>query len=105
MNQPPTTDVHAAPVPDRESQEEPPREPASDGVDRSGPGRPPRLAEGIELLGEYEGSGFKEAPYLARRADGQTLQLTRLLYAVAESADGRRDFAAIAEAVSAELGR
>ena len=65
----------------------------------------PRLADGIELIGEYEGSGFKEAPYLARRADGQTLQLTRLLYVVAESADGKRDYAEIAEVVAAELGR
>jgi putative peptide zinc metalloprotease protein len=65
----------------------------------------PRLADGIELIGEYEGSGFKESPYLARRADGQTLQLTRLLYAVAESADGNRDYAAMAEVVAADLGR
>jgi putative peptide zinc metalloprotease protein len=65
----------------------------------------PRLAEGIELIGEYEGSGFKEAPYLARRADGQTLQLTRLLYTVAESADGSRDYAAMAEVVARAIGR
>src|SRR3954451_16182488 len=65
----------------------------------------PRRAEGIEMIGEYEGSGFKEAPYLARRADGQTLQLTALLYSVAAHADGRRDHAAIAAAVSEEIGR
>src|SRR3954470_10776556 len=65
----------------------------------------PRRAEGIEMIGEYEGSGFKEAPYLARRADGQTLQLTRLLYAVAASADGSRDHRAMAEVVAAEIGR
>ncbi len=65
----------------------------------------PRLAEGIEMIGEYEGSGFKEAPYIARRADGQTLQLTRLLYSVAESSDGQRDYAAVAEVVSEDLGR
>ena len=65
----------------------------------------PRRADGIELIGEYEDSGFKEAPYLARRSDGQTLQLTRLLYAVAEAADGQRDYAALAEAVTEALGR
>jgi putative peptide zinc metalloprotease protein len=65
----------------------------------------PRLAEGIEMIGEYEGSGFKEAPFIARRADGQTLQLTRLLYGVAESADGNRDYAAMADVVTASLGR
>lgn len=62
----------------------------------------PRPAEGIELIGEYEGSGFKQAPYLARRADGQTIQL---LYLVAEAADGERDAATMAEHVSAEYGR
>ena len=69
------------------------------------PARAPRLAEGIEMIGEYEGSGFKETPFLARRADGQTLQLTALLYSVAAHADGRRDEAAIATAVSEEIGR
>ena len=52
----------------------------------------PRLAEGIELIGEYEGSGFKEAPYIARRADGQVIQLTYLLHLVASAVDGRRGY-------------
>ena len=65
----------------------------------------PRLADGVEMIGEYEGSGFKETPYLARRADGQTLQLTKLLYSVAASADGQRDHAAMARAVSDDIGR
>jgi putative peptide zinc metalloprotease protein len=65
----------------------------------------PRLADGIELIGEYEDSGFKEPPYLARRADGQTLQLTRLLYTVAEAADGVRDYAAMAEVVTPAVRR
>jgi putative peptide zinc metalloprotease protein len=66
---------------------------------------PPRLAEGVELIGEYADSGFTEAPYVARRADGQTLQLTHLLYAVAQAADGRRDAAAIAEVATEAIGR
>src|SRR5438874_10559827 len=65
----------------------------------------PRLAEGLELLGEYRDSGFKEPPYLARRADGQVLQLPRLLYLVAENADGRRSYGQIAEAVTEQFGR
>src|SRR5437879_7653902 len=65
----------------------------------------PRLAEGLELLGEYKDSGFKEAPFLARRADGQVLQLPRLLYLVAENTDGRRNYAQIAETVTEALGR
>ena len=47
---------------------------------------PPKLAEGVELLGEYEDSGFKEPHYVARRADGQVIQLSRLLHVVAELA-------------------
>jgi putative peptide zinc metalloprotease protein len=68
-------------------------------------GSVPKLAEGIELMGEYKDSGFKEAPYLARRADGQVLQLPKLLYLVAESSDGSRDYSAIASEVSNKFGK
>lgn len=67
--------------------------------------RAPRLAKGVELVGEYQGSGFKEAPYVARRADGQTIQLSRLLYCVAEACDGRRTYDEIAAAASEKFGR
>src|SRR6478609_4005041 len=66
---------------------------------------PPALADGIQLLGETKGSGYKEAPSLVRRADGQTIQLTRLLYVVLEAIDGRRDLAAIAEQASDSYGK
>lgn len=65
----------------------------------------PRLAEGIELIGEFEGSGFKEPPLLARRADGQVVQLTRLLFLVAEACDGQRDAQAVADVASERYGR
>ena len=65
----------------------------------------PRLADGVELLGEYENSGFKETPYLAQRADGQVVQLSRLLYLVASEADGRLTAEQIAERVSRQFGR
>ncbi len=65
----------------------------------------PQLAPGIELFGEYQGSGFKETPYLARRADGQVIQLSRLLYLVAAQVDGRRSVEQIAARVSIEFGR
>jgi putative peptide zinc metalloprotease protein len=68
-------------------------------------GRAPKLADGIDLIGEYKGSGFKEAPYLARRADGQVIQLPRLLYMIAEKSDGQRPPQAIAEDVSRDFGR
>ena len=78
-----------------------PSKPSTNGAE----GLAPRLAEGIELLGEYRDSGFKQAPYLARRADGQVLQLPRLLYLVAENADGRRNYEQIAQAVTQGFGR
>jgi putative peptide zinc metalloprotease protein len=65
----------------------------------------PHPAEGLELIGGYEGSGFKEKPYLVRRADGQVIQLSRLLYLVAEAVDGERDFGEIADRVTREFGR
>src|SRR3954452_8226592 len=68
------------------------------------PGAAFALADGVELIGEYEGSGFKEPPHLARRADGQMIQLSRLLYLVAAACDGQRDHEAVAEAVTARYG-
>jgi putative peptide zinc metalloprotease protein len=65
----------------------------------------PKLAPGIELVGRYEGSGYKEDPYIARREDGQMIQLSQLLYLVAEAADGSRDLEAIAAQVTEGFGR
>jgi putative peptide zinc metalloprotease protein len=66
---------------------------------------PPRLAEGVELLGEFRNSGDSQPPSLVRRADGQVIQMSRLLYLVASRIDGSRDPAAIAELVSDDFGR
>ena len=65
----------------------------------------PRRARGVELLGLFEDSGFKEPPYLVRRGDGQVVQLAPLLYALAEEVDGRRDTAQIADALSERIQR
>jgi putative peptide zinc metalloprotease protein len=65
----------------------------------------PRLADGIDLIGEYEGSGFKEPHYLARRADGQVVQLSWLLFLVAKAVNGERDCAGIAESVNLAFER
>jgi putative peptide zinc metalloprotease protein len=65
----------------------------------------PRRADGVQLIGRSQGSGYREAPSLVRRADGQTLQLTPLLYLVLEAADGTRDVEEIARHVSAGSGR
>src|SRR3954466_11047733 len=72
---------------------------------RSGPSEKPKLARGIELIGKYEGSGFKEAPYIARRADGQVIQLAPLLYLIAELSDGTRTNEEIAAAASEAVKR
>ena len=79
--------------------------PALPPADAPGPAEAPRLAEGVELLGEYQDSGYSQPPSLVRRADGQVIQMSALLYRVACRIDGSRGPAAIAELVSGDLGR
>jgi putative peptide zinc metalloprotease protein len=69
------------------------------------PAEVPQLAAGVDLIGEYEASGYREPPCLVRRADGQTIQLTPLLYALLEQIDGRRDMASIGRALTEGAGR
>ena len=74
----------------------------------SAPSDPPRAlarAEGLELLGEVSGSGYKAGSRLARRADGQMVQLGPLMYGLLEEIDGRRDIQALAAAMCERLGR
>src|SRR4051794_21790464 len=71
----------------------------------SSPSEKPKLARGIDLIGKYEGSGFKEAPYIARREDGQVVQLAPLLYLIAELSDGQRTNEEIAAGVSEAIKR
>jgi putative peptide zinc metalloprotease protein len=66
---------------------------------------PPRLADGIELVGRYEDSGFKEAPYIARRSDGQMVQMPPMLYALAEVIDGKTAGAELAQRYSDRIER
>jgi putative peptide zinc metalloprotease protein len=47
-----------------------------------------------------EGSGFKDPPSLARRSDGQVVQMPELLYFIAEEIDGTRGYEEIAAAVT-----
>jgi putative peptide zinc metalloprotease protein len=65
----------------------------------------PSRADGVDLIGELVGSGYREPPALARRGDGQTFQLTPLLYLVLDTIDGHRSFDEVAERVSAAYGR
>src|SRR5438132_5876708 len=59
----------------------------------------PVLASDVTLLGELKGSGFRDSQWLAER-DGRFIQLSELLYRVAEHADGNRTLDEIAEAVT-----
>lgn len=65
----------------------------------------PVRAEGVQLIGQTQGSGYREPPALVRRADGQTLQLTGLLYLILEAIDGTRGLEEIAGHVTAGFGR
>lgn len=68
----------------------------------------PRLAEGLELLGPYRGSGCTETPYLLKRADGRMLEVSALLHlVVAALAGGDADESAevLARRVTTGLGK
>ncbi|MET1085700.1 MAG: hypothetical protein ABWY04_01040 [Arthrobacter sp.] len=69
------------------------------------PLRFPARADGVQLIGPSRGSGYREPPSLVRRADGQTLQLTPLLFAVLEAVDGSRTVEEVAEHASEASGR
>ncbi|MEY2469681.1 MAG: putative peptide zinc metalloprotease protein, partial [Actinomycetota bacterium] len=62
-------------------------------------------ADGLELVGEFQQSGYKDPPSIVRLASGQTVQLTELLYVVLSCIDGQRDLPALAEAVSEKIGK
>lgn len=64
----------------------------------------PALATGVELLGEYQGSGYRQAPYLVR-AGRLTLEVSPLLFQVCAALDARRSPDEVAEIVSRECGR
>lgn len=65
----------------------------------------PRLAPGVEPLGEYQGSGLAEASYLVRHPGGQVVHLSRLLHLVLSGIDGSRTVSEIAARVTAAFGR
>jgi putative peptide zinc metalloprotease protein len=63
----------------------------------------PTRADDLQLIGEQVGSGYRTPLALIRRGDGQTLQLTPLLYLVLDAVDGRRSPADIATTISQTL--
>jgi len=67
--------------------------------------RVPARAPGVELLGELRDSGYTTSRCVVRRADGQIIQVTPLLYSLLEAVDGRRDLAALADELSRTCGK
>ncbi|MEV6778750.1 hypothetical protein [Streptomyces syringium] len=68
----------------------------------------PALLAGMELVGEFEDSGYREPPHLVCRPDGQVVRLPALLYQVVRALDAlpaRERTAAVAEELSRETGR
>jgi putative peptide zinc metalloprotease protein len=65
----------------------------------------PARADDLLLLGTMVGSGYRTPPALVRRGDGQTLQLTPLLYQVLNAVDGRRSCAEVADVVRGVMRR
>jgi putative peptide zinc metalloprotease protein len=65
----------------------------------------PRLLEGVEPLGEYQGSGLTDATFLVRDPSGRVVQISRLLHLVLSQVDGCRSVGEIAARVSAAFGR
>jgi putative peptide zinc metalloprotease protein len=62
-------------------------------------------ADGVRLIGEMQGSGYRVPPALVRRGDGQTIQLTSLLYLTLEAVDGRRSVDEVAQEVTGRYGK
>ncbi len=85
---------------------EPPVSRAEAGTATQARTRPPLgRGEGVELLGDVHGCGYRDGACLVRRADGQMLQLGRLMYSLLECIDGQRDTRELGTALSARLER
>jgi putative peptide zinc metalloprotease protein len=81
------------------------RIPMGSGVAAPGPAVVPVLADGVELISESQGSGYRTPPALVRRADGQVIQLTQLLHLMLSVIDGQRTTGEIAGKVSMAYGK
>src|SRR5215207_678354 len=83
----------------------PGRIPVGSGVAAPGPAVVPVLADGVELISQSQGSGYRTPPALVRRADGQVVQLTQLLHLMVSAIDGQRTTGEIAAKVSTAYGK
>lgn len=93
------------------SKEGPQQGPSFDGWAAEDSGHPtetsfkPRLAHGVTLPGEFQGSGARESGYLLRRADGTMFLLSTIPFTLAEEIDGEKNLDDLAEALTRRLGR
>ncbi len=85
--------------------------PATDDAESTFEGQTPKsisagaIRPGVELVGRYRGSGRTTDRFLARRPDGQWVELTPLLFLVAAALDGSASREAIARTVSKQIDR
>src|SRR5437868_756234 len=72
------------------------------------PGQPrrapehPRLADGVRLVGAMKESAYVDPPWLIDREGVGYLQVSQLLYQIAEACDGRRSPEEIARHITEE---
>ena len=59
----------------------------------------------VELVGSFQGSGRTDETYLAKRSDGQWVQLSPLLWLTLSNLDGIRSSTQVADCVSAAWGQ
>ena len=66
---------------------------------------PPRLTNGVELVGDYQGSGLVEAAHLVRRPDGGIIAISPLLWGLLAGIDGTRTINDLSAWLSPRIGR
>ncbi|MFL5777355.1 MAG: hypothetical protein ACJ761_00300 [Chloroflexota bacterium] len=93
-----------APKPAAPAEGRAPAEAASASAPRDRAAHRPKLAAGVELVGEMVESAFSKPPWLISR-NGRFIQVSRLLYAVAERCDGEHGYDEIARLVSEDIKR
>src|SRR5687767_8818971 len=57
----------------------------------------PQLAPDVELAGQLEESAYEEPPWLLERKESGYVQVTELLYRIAERCDGEHTYEQIAQ--------
>src|SRR3981081_4614854 len=78
-----------------------PGAPAEPGIDARLLPEYPKLAAGVKLAGQMQESAFVNPPWLIEREDAGYVQVTELLYRIAEQSTGSRGVEEIASQISA----